>query len=304
MQKALLLIVVAAATGFAQVRADLDTEKRIVQYLKEHVKPGAPLIVSDLYNNVFKTPEERKVLERLFNTFFRIPLFVAQYKASTGQIPTLADISRQFNFPVEGEASVILSIMDSDPRVPKFITREASSGEITGVDIEKIKADRRFGQALERTLTGWNGKDVPPFTFTQFDGKTLASDDLVDKNYLLYFWFSGCPPCARIAPHLVELQKRFGPRNFAVVAVNADRVLGLDHTDADRAAYVTKSGFTFPVGHLTAKMQRDFGSVNVYPTLFLVNAKGVIQKYYVNYQTLETLSADIGEMLQQESVSP
>jgi thiol-disulfide isomerase/thioredoxin len=153
-------------------------------------------------------------------------------------------------------------------------------------------------------LTGWIGKDAPPFTFTLFDGKTLASDDLLDRNYLLYFWFSGCPPCAKIAPHLVELQKRFGPKNFTVVAVNADRVLGLDHTDADRAAYVTKSGFTFPVGHLTAKMQQDFGSVNVYPTLFLVNAKGVIQKYYVNYQTLDTLSADIERVFQQEGVSP
>src|SRR6266498_1070537 len=50
----------------AQTRADLDTEKKVVEYLKEHVKPGERVIVSDLVNDVFKTQEERKVLERLF----------------------------------------------------------------------------------------------------------------------------------------------------------------------------------------------------------------------------------------------
>ena len=102
----------------------------------------------------------------------------------------------------------------------------------------------------------------------------------------------------------MELQKRFGPKNFTVVAVNADRLLELDQTDADRAAYVKKAGFTFPVGHLTAKMQQDFGSVNVFPTLFLVNAKGVVERYYVNYQTLDTLATDIAQVLQRETISP
>jgi thiol-disulfide isomerase/thioredoxin len=294
----LLALLLGLPALSAQDRPDLEVEKRIVQYLKEHVKPGERLIVSDLYNKVFTSPEERKVLDRLFNTFFKIPLFVAQYKASTGGVPSLADISRQFNFPVEGEAAVILSIMESDPRVPKFITRDPQSGEITAVDIEKIKQDRRFGQILERTLTGWPGKDAPPFSLALLDGKTLASDDLKGKNYLLYFWFSGCPPCVKIAPHLAELQQKYQGRNFTVVAANADRFLELETTDAQRNAYVKKAGFTFPVGHLTKKMQEDYGAVNVYPTLFLVNSKGIIHKYYVNYQALEVLAKDVEETLQ------
>src|SRR5437867_6306759 len=158
----------------AQTRADLDTEKRVVEYLREHVKPGERVIVSDLVNNVFKTPEERKVLERLFNTFFKIPLFVAQYKATTNQIPALADISRQFNLPIEGEAAVLLSIIVSDPRVPRFIQRDPKTGEIVSVDVEAVKKDRRFGQILERTLLGWAGKDAPAFTLELMDGGALS----------------------------------------------------------------------------------------------------------------------------------
>ena len=58
-------------------------ETRIVEYLKANVTPGKPVVVSELYNNVFKTPEEQKVLERLYNTFFKIPMFIVQYNTST-----------------------------------------------------------------------------------------------------------------------------------------------------------------------------------------------------------------------------
>src|SRR5215510_9453442 len=92
-------------------------ERRIVEYLKTHVTPGQPVIVSDLYNNVFKTPEEQKALERLYNTFFKIPTFIVQYNSAAKKIPTLREISEQFNFNVPGEADVILRIMESDPRV-------------------------------------------------------------------------------------------------------------------------------------------------------------------------------------------
>jgi thiol-disulfide isomerase/thioredoxin len=287
----------ACLRASAQQKPDLEVEKRIVQYLKEHVKPGEPLIVSDLYNNVFKAPEERKVLDRLFNTFFKIPLFVAQYKASTNEIPTLADIARQFNLPVEGEVSILLTIIDSDPRVPKFMKRDPATGEIVSVDMEAVKKDRRFGVVLERTLTGWPGRDAPAFTLELLDGATLTSEELKGKNYLLYFWFMGCPPCARISPHLVQLQKNFESRNFTVVGINSDRFLELDATDGQRAAYVKKMGINFPEGHLNRQMQEAYGNVSVYPTLFLVSAKGVIQKYYVNYQPYDVLAQDLESML-------
>ncbi len=292
----------SAAWGRAQEKQDLAIEEKIVQYLREHAKPGEPLVVSDLYNNVFKSTEERKVLDRLFNTFFKIPLFVAQYKASTKQVPTLADIARQFNLPVTGEASVLLSIIDDDPRVPKFITRDPKSGEIIDVNVDAVKKDRRFGQVLERTLAGWAGKEAPPFALQSLDGKPYSSEDLKGKNYLLYFWFSGCPPCVRISPNLVALQQKFGSRNFSVVAVNADRFLELETTDEQRAAYIKKEGFRFPVVHLNRKMQEDFGNINVYPTLFLVDSRGIIRKYYVSYQPLDVLTEDISALLKDGQV--
>src|SRR6476660_7420338 len=110
-------------------------ETRIVAYLKANVTPGRPVVVSELYNNVFKTPEEQKVLNRLYNTFFKITMFIVQYNAGSKKIPTLKEISEQFNFTVPGEADVILRVMESDPRVPKFLDRDPKTGEITKVNI-------------------------------------------------------------------------------------------------------------------------------------------------------------------------
>src|ERR1043165_6190769 len=78
-------------------------ETRIVEYLKANVTPGKPVIVSDLYNNVFKTPEERKALDKLYNRFFKIPMFIVQYNTATKKIPTLRELSEQFNFMVPGD---------------------------------------------------------------------------------------------------------------------------------------------------------------------------------------------------------
>src|SRR5205809_8100659 len=114
-----------------------DAETKIVEYLKANVQPGKPVIVSDL-NKMFTAPAEQKVLNRMFNTFFKIPMFVVQYNTASKKIPTLQELADSFNFKVPGEADVMLRIMESDPRVPKFLTRDEKTGEITAVDIDKV----------------------------------------------------------------------------------------------------------------------------------------------------------------------
>ena len=191
-----------------------DVETRVVTQLKGLVQSGKPVIVSELYNEVFTSPAERKVIDRLYNIFFKVPIFVSQYYQNTKRPPTLVELSQQFNLKVEGEADLILKILESDPRVPKFITRDPKSGEITRVNIEKIQADPRFNKVIERSIAGWEGKVAPPFTAQLLDGRSISSSELKGKPYLVYFWFTHCPPCAQIMPHLVSLQKRFKDQTF------------------------------------------------------------------------------------------
>jgi len=269
-----------------------DAETRIVEYLKANVQPGKPVIVSDL-NKTFTAPDEQKVLNRLFNTFFKIPMFVVQYNTSTKKIPTLRELAEQFSFKVPGEADVMLRIMESDPRIPKFLTRDAKTGEITSVDVDKITANPQFGRVLERTIAGWEGKPEPAFSIQTYDGKTVSSEDLAGKPHLVYIWFTNCPPCVKTSPLLAELYNKYSSQGFRIVGANSDKVLDLPYDDSVRADYVKKLGIKFTTAYLNPKMQNDFGGVSVFPTMFFVDKNGVIVKHFVNFQEQPTLEAAI-----------
>jgi len=268
-------------------------ETRIIQYLKANVKPGQPVVVSELYNNVFKTPEEQKVLERLYNTFFKIPMFIVQYNTASKKIPTLREISEQFNFNAPGEADVILRIMESDPRVPKFMERDAKTGEITKIDIEKIKASPQFSRVIERTITGFEGKEAPTFSITAYDGKPVTAAQYSGQPHLVYFWFTNCPPCVKTSPILTELYNKYAAKGFKVVGANADKVLDLPYDDKVRADYAKKYGFNFTLAHLNPQMQQAYGGVSVFPTMFFVDKTGTIVKHFVNFQEKATLESAI-----------
>jgi cytochrome c biogenesis protein CcmG, thiol:disulfide interchange protein DsbE len=277
--------------------AKLVAERKVVEYLKANLKPGEPVVVSKLYNEVFTSAEDRQALDRLYNIFFKVPLFVAQYYATSKRPPSLEEIAHQFNLPIEGEADTILKITEYDRRVPKFITRDPKTGEIVSVDLEKIKADSRFNKVIERTIAGWEGKIAPAFTAQGFDGKEISLDGLKGQTRLVYFWFTHCPPCMQITPHLVSLQEKFGRQGLMVIGLNADRLLELDYTDSDRKAYLESSKVRFPVGHLTTEVQSAYGGVQLFPTLFLVDKEGVIRGHFVNYQSEATLENAIRPLL-------
>jgi cytochrome c biogenesis protein CcmG/thiol:disulfide interchange protein DsbE len=275
-----VLVVLAAAQGGVAA----DPEVRIVEYLREHVKPGRELVVSDLYNRVFTAPEERAVLDRLFDSFFRIPLFAVQYQKAAGRPPSLQEIAEQFRFNVPGQADVMLRIMESDPRLPRFLARHARTGEIEKVEVEAILADPRFGKQLARTIAGFEGRPAPPFSIAAYDGSPIGSAALAGKPHVLYFWFTGCPPCVSTTPMLVELYEAYRPQGLEIVGVNADAVLEIPVDDAERLEHARRNAIPFPLAHLTPEMMAAYGEVSVFPTLFFVDRRGTIVRQLVSAQ--------------------
>jgi thiol-disulfide isomerase/thioredoxin len=295
---ALTLALAAGGNGLpAAAEEPVDAERRIIGYIKENLKPGEPLIVSKLYNEVFTGSEERAVLDKLNGAFFRVPLFIIEFEEREGRLPTLEEISGQFDFYGVEEADVVLTIMESDPRVPKFITRNSETGELGAIDVEKVKADERFNHAISRTLAGWEGKPVPAVSGVSFDGKETSLADFSGKTVLVYVWFTNCPPCVKIGPELVALQERYQSEGFTVLGLNADRVLKLKYDDAYRADYAARIGVNFPNLHLTAEVRAALGNVNIFPTLFLVDSTGTIVNHFVNFQPREALSPAIERSL-------
>ena len=260
-----------------------DAETRILQYIREHLRPGQPLVVTELYNNVFNRPDERQALDKLYNAFFRIPLFVAQYEEKFGSPPTLKIISEQFDLRAPGAAEVLLRVMESDPRVPRFLARDPKTGEIIHVDIEEIRNDARFGQVLQRQLAGWEGKAAPELELRSIKGDTVSLEQLKGKVVLLYVWFTGCPPCMKETPDLVSLYHELSARGFDIVGANADRFLGLSYDDQMRLRYIRERKIEFPIVHWTRESDKAYGGISIYPALFLIDRKGVVSHHWIGY---------------------
>jgi hypothetical protein len=125
-----------------------DPEERIIAYLRENVRPGQAVLVTELFNDVFTRPEEQQALQRLYDAFFLIPATAVRMQQETGKIPTLEELSNRFQFKVPDTLSVMLRVMEADPRMPRFFERDPATGEITGIEVERITFDERFGKPL------------------------------------------------------------------------------------------------------------------------------------------------------------
>jgi thiol-disulfide isomerase/thioredoxin len=211
-----------------------------------------------------------------------------------GKPPARSRIADQFGVSVHS-VDLLLTVMEIDRRVPKMFDRDRT-GEITRVHRQGLDSFlRRHSDSVR--VTGWEGKPVPEFDLQTLEGKSLSSRSLKGSNSLLYFWFTGCPPCVRIAPILESLHQRYGKDRLRVVGMNADRVLEMTVSDRERIDYLKKQGLSFPNVQLTPDVHKDFGNINVYPTLFLVDSSGTVFRRLINYQSQEAMDRVVSELV-------
>jgi len=304
LRKPVRSIMIAAAVlglGIRCLAAQANPQAKILNYIRDHLKAGQPVRVTELYNTVFTTPEDHAALNKLYKDFFRIPMFVVQYQQQFSAPPSLKTIAQQFALKTPEEADTLLRVMETDPRVPKFITRDPKTGEITKVNVQMIRNDPRFARGAAHELGGWKGRTAPAFDMVEAGGKHVSSAGLDGKVVLLYIWFTGCPPCMKEAPALARLQQEFGAKGFEVVGANADGLLGLGISGAARQSYIEKEGINFPVVHWTKESNQAYGDVSIYPTLFLINRQGTITDHWVGFTSPATLREAISKTVAESS---
>ncbi len=289
-----ILIFCLATPLFSQSSVETNVLKKV----REMVQSEDKIIFSELYNSQRFSTAERTFLGRLYEVFFQIPHLLKSEYEQTGKAPTQQQIARSFGIS-RNSVDLLLTVMASDPRVPPLFARNPESKEIKSVNLQNIETFIHSHGDQSR-MTDWERNPLPTFELTTFQGDRLHSADLQGKNVLLYFWFTGCPPCERIAPLLSQLDLQYASSNFQVIGFNADRVLGLPITDLERQEHLIRHKVGFLNTHLDHPTRQAFSNVNIYPTLFFVKPDGVIARHLVNFQNRDTLDRVIAQLTKGE----
>jgi thiol-disulfide isomerase/thioredoxin len=66
------------------------------------------------------------------------------------------------------------------------------------------------------------GKDAPPISGADVDGKAVSLSGLKGKVVMINFWATWCPPCVAEIPRLNALAEKFHDRGFEVLGINVD----------------------------------------------------------------------------------
>ena len=115
------------------------------------------------------------------------------------------------------------------------------------------------------------GVTAPAFTFHNYDGTTLTSEDLRGKVVLINVWASWCTPCEDEAPDLQAAWEQYAGRDDVLF-------LGVAYADTDGPAreYMNRFGITYPNGpDIGTRIYDDFHATGV-PETYIIDRDGMI----------------------------
>ncbi len=162
--------------------------------------------------------------------------------------------------------------------------------------VESLKDQPRAGQAPQHAIQAKIGKAAPDFSLTLFDGpsktRTVTKAELAGKVVLIDFWATWCGPCLMELPEIQKLIESYkkSTKEVLIVALSQD-------TEPDEVSEIRKliektldsKKITLTgseIGRIGLDPSNSVGKafeVEGYPTLVILDGKGIVQSAHVGY---------------------
>lgn len=155
--------------------------------------------------------------------------------------------------------------------------QEASNARLSGTP---------SGETLPRTtlrmppVPAPGSANTPGLGFTRLDSRRMTLADYQGHVVVLDFYATWCPPCREEAPHLVDLQRRYGPQGLRIVGLN---VGGPD--DRDKVPeFVEQFKIQYELAIPDPEMSEIYFSDNTaIPQTYVFDRKGRLIKRFIGF---------------------
>jgi len=140
------------------------------------------------------------------------------------------------------------------------------------------------------------GSPVPELLGTELrDQKKQKLSDFKGNVVLVDIWATWCGPCREMIPHEREMVKRLANKPFKLIGVSAD-------TEKSKLTKFLESN-SMPWIHWWDEGKEnplfETLKIEVFPTLYLIDAKGVIRKKMFGYQEPEVLDKAVDDLIKE-----
>ena len=149
------------------------------------------------------------------------------------------------------------------------------------------------GQRLVAMQFAPIGRFAPEIVGVDLDGKDMKLSDFRGKIVVVTFWATWCAPCMKLIPHERELAARLIDKPFAIVGVNGN-------TTEDS---IQKAVDQFQIAWPSFRDERP-GKQSIseewnafYPTVFLIDHKGIFRKRWTGEPPMDVLNRMVDELV-------
>lgn len=175
----------------------------------------------------------------------------------------------------------------------KFEKQELDLGKIAG----KTTIGKMAKAALFEIHSLRVGLPAPALAGIDMDGKPLALKDYSGKVIMLSFWAHWCGPCMAMVPKERDLVMKVAEKPFVLIGVNGDEISDAIRTKT-KEAQVNWRSFQDQAQEGDAKISASW-NVMTWPTVYLIDAKGIIRYKWVGAVAEKELSDAVEALLKE-----
>jgi thiol-disulfide isomerase/thioredoxin len=136
------------------------------------------------------------------------------------------------------------------------------------------------------------GKAAPAFTLVNLEGKKVSLADYKGRPVVVNFWATWCGPCKLEMPWFEEFRQKYQAQGFEILGIAED-----DAAKDEIAKTAKKAAVTYPILLTDGKVAPAYGGVDMLPTSFYVDRKGLVVTETVGLASKDEVEANIQKLL-------